>query len=56
MDYSDLTFRELETIPQALVRILNGIFPSRVEYPDTVLKEMERRKGKSAAIRSQSAG
>lgn len=40
----DLTFRELDTIAQSFVKILTGIFHSRIEYPENVLKEMERGK------------
>ncbi|WP_227767506.1 HD family phosphohydrolase [Zhaonella formicivorans] len=51
LEECELTFRELDTIAQAFVRILSGIFHSRIEYPDQVLKEIERRKAKDAAAR-----
>lgn len=51
LEECELTFRELDTIAQAFVRILSGIFHSRVEYPDQVLKEIERRKAKDATVR-----
>jgi len=41
---SKLTFRELETIAQAFIRILSGIYHQRVEYPEKLAKEVERRK------------
>jgi len=41
LDESDLTFREVDLIVNAFIRILNGIFHSRIEYPDTVLERME---------------
>jgi len=53
LEESDLTFRELDTIVQAFLRVLNGIFHSRIEYPDQVLKEIERRKVKDGAPRKQ---
>jgi putative nucleotidyltransferase with HDIG domain len=53
LEESDLTFRELDTIIQAFLRVLNGIFHSRIEYPDQVLKEIERRKTKDGALRKQ---
>ncbi|WP_238134296.1 HD family phosphohydrolase [Calderihabitans maritimus] len=56
LEESDLTFRELNLIAQAFVRILNGIFHSRIEYPETVLKELERRKAVDAVGRKQSTG
>jgi len=56
LENSELTFRELELIAQAFVRVLNGMFHSRIEYPENVLREMERRKAKDAAVRAKSAG
>ncbi|KKM11049.1 hypothetical protein SY88_10550 [Clostridiales bacterium PH28_bin88] len=56
LEASDLTFRELDCIAQAFVRVLSGIFHSRIEYPDTVLKELERRRAKDAAFRTKPAG
>lgn len=48
LEECNLTFRELDAIAQAFVRVLNGIFHSRIEYPDQMLKEMERRKNNGA--------
>lgn len=56
LDECDLTLRELDLIAQSFIRALSGIFHSRIEYPEAVLKEMERRKDKSAALRKQSTG
>lgn len=56
LDECDLTFRDLDIIATAFVRVLSGIFHSRVEYPETVIKEIERRKAKDAGTRKQSAG
>lgn len=44
LEECDLTFRELDTIAQAFVRVLSGIYHPRIEYPEQMLKEMERRK------------
>jgi len=52
LEECDLTFRELDIIAQACVQILSGIFHTRVEYPDNVLQEMERRSTKNASQRS----
>ncbi|MDW7675421.1 MAG: HDIG domain-containing protein, partial [Bacillota bacterium] len=49
LDECDLTLRDLEKITQAFLRVLNGIFHSRIEYPETIAKEMERRKPKNGA-------
>ncbi|MHB1125789.1 MAG: HD family phosphohydrolase [Bacillota bacterium] len=56
LEECDLNFKELDVIAQAFMRLLGGIFHSRVEYPDSLVKEMERRKAKDATIRKQPAG
>ncbi len=56
LDECDLTFKDLDIIAGAFVRVLSGIFHTRVEYPDTVIKEIERRKARDAGIRKQPAG
>ncbi|NPV72825.1 MAG: HDIG domain-containing protein [Pelotomaculum sp.] len=53
-DECDLTFKDLDIIATSFVKVLSGIFHSRIEYPD-VLQEMERRK-KYAGACKQSAG
>lgn len=47
LDECDLTFRDLDIIANAFMKVLNGIYHNRIEYPDQVLKEMERRKENS---------
>ena len=44
LEESELTFKELEAIVKTFVRILSGIFHSRIEYPDKLLQEIEGRK------------
>jgi len=56
LDECDLTLKDLNIIAGAFVRVLSGIFHTRVEYPEAVIKEIERRKAKDAGIRKQSAG
>ncbi len=56
LDECDLTFKDLDIIAGAFVRVLSGIFHTRVEYPETVIKEIERRKARDAGIRKQSSG
>lgn len=46
LDESDLTLKDLDTIANAFVRVLSGIFHARVEYPDKLLKEMEAKKNR----------
>lgn len=54
LDECDLTFKDLNLIANAFVRVLSGIFHSRVEYPD-MAQEIERRK-KNVGTRKQLAG
>ncbi|MDI6710019.1 MAG: HDIG domain-containing protein [Bacillota bacterium] len=45
LDECDLNFRDLDLIAGAFLRVLTGIFHTRIEYPDP--KEMERRRARS---------
>lgn len=42
LDESNLTLKELDIIARTFVRVLTGVFHQRIEYPESVLKEMER--------------
>ena len=48
LDESDLTLKDLDIIANAFVRILSGVFHARVEYPESFLKEIERRKANAS--------
>jgi hypothetical protein len=54
LEECDLTFRDLNVIATAFVRVLSGIFHNRVEYPD-MSQEIERR-GTNGGSRKQLAG
>jgi len=54
LDESDLTFKDLDRIGTAFVKVLSGIFHMRVEYPD-IDKEIERRKSKRVSTRKESS-
>lgn len=41
LEESDLTFKDLDKIAEAFCHILGGVYHSRIEYPDNVLKAME---------------
>ncbi|MHB8170932.1 MAG: HD family phosphohydrolase [Thermincolia bacterium] len=56
LDECDLTFKDLDFIATAFMKVLSGIFHNRVEYPDQVLKEIERRKNRDANLRKQLTG
>ncbi|MGD0153204.1 MAG: HDIG domain-containing metalloprotein [Thermacetogeniaceae bacterium] len=50
LDECDLTFKDLNTIAVAFVKVLGGIFHSRIEYPETMIAEIERRRVRGAVI------
>lgn len=43
-DDCNLTFRDLDRIRTAFLKVLGGIFHHRIEYPEAVIKEMERKR------------
>ncbi|MCY0865939.1 MAG: HDIG domain-containing protein [Sulfobacillus sp.] len=43
LDEANLTLKDLDVIAQTFTRVLTGVFHQRIEYPERVLKEMERR-------------
>lgn len=45
LDESNLTLKELDIIARTFTRVLTGVFHQRIEYPDRVIKEMERSRG-----------
>ncbi len=42
-DDSNLTLKDLNQIKNSFVKVLSGMFHNRIEYPESVLKEMERK-------------
>ncbi|MCL6615300.1 MAG: HDIG domain-containing protein, partial [Firmicutes bacterium] len=55
-DECDLTLRDLEQIKSAFLKVLGGVFHTRIEYPESVLREIERKKGTNGDLRKQPAG
>lgn len=53
LDESNLTLKDLDAIANSFLKVLSGIFHSRIEYPD--VSEIERRKSKRASSRKQLA-
>lgn len=47
----DITMKELRTLASSFARVLSGIFHSRIEYPENVVKEFEKKRitGNAAA-------
>lgn len=59
LEECDLTFKELDIITTAFVKVLNGIFHSRIEYPEKLKEEIERSQeevGNSCKKRSEESG
>jgi putative nucleotidyltransferase with HDIG domain len=50
LDECDLTFKDLNTIASTFVQVLTGIFHSRIEYPENVVTEIERRRARGAVV------
>ncbi len=50
LDECNLTFKDLDAIANSFVRVLSGIFHTRIEYPD-MKQEIERRKTRHAGAR-----
>ena len=44
LESCDLTFRDLDTITQSFCTILEGMYHKRIEYPEVIVKEFERRR------------
>lgn len=53
LDECDLTLKDLNTIANSFLRVLSGIYHSRIEYPDA--RDMERRKNNGGGLRKQFA-
>ncbi|MBM7867996.1 HDIG domain-containing protein [Heliobacterium gestii] len=44
LEECDLTFKDLDRVAQAFCRVFNGIYHTRIEYPEGVSKELDGRK------------
>lgn len=52
-DECRITFRDLDVVAGAFVRVLTGIFHARVEYPEAVIREMQKRDESRRSPRSR---
>ncbi len=43
-DECDLTLKDLNKVKNSFLKVLGGLFHNRIEYPETVLNEIERKK------------
>jgi putative nucleotidyltransferase with HDIG domain len=44
LEACDLTFRDLDILYKSFVKILEGVYHKRIEYPDTIVREFEKRR------------
>jgi len=44
LESCDLTFKDLDTITQSFCTILEGMYHKRIEYPEVIVREFERRR------------
>ena len=44
-DECNLTLKDLTKIKNSFLKVLGGLFHNRIEYPETVLKEIEKKNG-----------
>ncbi|MFW6390105.1 MAG: HD family phosphohydrolase, partial [Halanaerobiales bacterium] len=42
LDESDLSLKDLDTIAESFVKVLSGIYHQRIDYPENIIKEMEK--------------
>lgn len=57
LDQADLTLKDLDTIAKVFIKVLIGIFHSRIEYPEKDLSVWERGRNEShARLRDESTG
>lgn len=55
LETADLTFKDLDTISTSFCKALEGIYHKRIEYPDTMVKEFEKRRGQDGDLGHQPA-
>lgn len=55
LETSDLTFKDLDTITRSFCTILEGIYHKRIEYPEVIVREFERRRESHGGHDHQSA-
>ncbi len=43
LELCDLTFKDLDTIGNSFCKVLEGMYHKRIEYPETIVREFEKR-------------
>lgn len=44
LELCELTFRDLDTIGNSFCKLLEGVYHKRIEYPETIVREFEKRR------------
>lgn len=44
LEECDLTFRDLDTISSSFCKLLQGVYHKRIEYPETIARELQKRR------------
>ncbi|MDD2619692.1 MAG: HDIG domain-containing protein [Syntrophomonadaceae bacterium] len=55
LELCELTFRDLDTIGNSFCKLLEGVYHKRIEYPETIIKEFEKRREVSGNHDNQSS-
>jgi len=50
-DECNLTLKDLTMVKNSFIKVLGGLFHTRVEYPEKVLKELERKKTNAGGLK-----
>ncbi|MGE5397393.1 MAG: HD family phosphohydrolase [Chitinophagales bacterium] len=53
LEECSLTFRDLDIIAESFFKVLNGVYHSRVEYPETLAREFEKRRENLESVDSK---
>lgn len=55
LELCDLTFKDLDVIAKSFCKILEGVYHKRIEYPEIIVKEFEKRREKDGNDDNKSA-
>jgi membrane-associated HD superfamily phosphohydrolase len=44
LEECDLTFKDLDIIANSFCKLLEGVYHKRIEYPETIAKELQKRR------------
>ncbi|WP_054691879.1 HD family phosphohydrolase [Syntrophomonas palmitatica] len=55
LETSDLTFKDLDTVAGSFCQMLEGIYHKRIEYPEIIVREFEKRREKHGGHDHKSA-